>query len=43
MSGNIDPAVDRDRFRDVLGHLPTGVTVVTAHDPQGPVAMSATR
>jgi flavin reductase (DIM6/NTAB) family NADH-FMN oxidoreductase RutF len=41
MSDNIDPAVDPDRFRDVLGHLPTGVTVVTAHDPDGPVAMSA--
>jgi 3-hydroxy-9,10-secoandrosta-1,3,5(10)-triene-9,17-dione monooxygenase reductase component len=41
MSDNIDPAVDPDQFRDVLGHLPTGVTVVTAHDPSGPVAMSA--
>jgi flavin reductase (DIM6/NTAB) family NADH-FMN oxidoreductase RutF len=30
-----------DRFRQVLGHLPTGVTVVTAHHPDGPVAMSA--
>ena len=30
-----------ERFRQVLGHLPTGVTVVTAHHPDGPVAMSA--
>ena len=29
------------RFRQVLGHLPTGVTVVTANGPEGPVAMSA--
>jgi 3-hydroxy-9,10-secoandrosta-1,3,5(10)-triene-9,17-dione monooxygenase reductase component len=28
-------------FRQVLGHLPTGVTVVTANAPSGPVAMSA--
>jgi flavin reductase (DIM6/NTAB) family NADH-FMN oxidoreductase RutF len=38
---NIDPQIDGDRFRHVLGHLPTGVTVVTAHHPGGPVAMSA--
>jgi 3-hydroxy-9,10-secoandrosta-1,3,5(10)-triene-9,17-dione monooxygenase reductase component len=30
-----------ERFRTVLGHLPTGVTVVTAHHSEGPVAMSA--
>ena len=30
-----------ERFRQVLGYLPTGVTVVTAHHPDGPVAMSA--
>lgn len=28
-------------FRDVLGHLPTGVTVVTAHTPEGPAGMAA--
>jgi 3-hydroxy-9,10-secoandrosta-1,3,5(10)-triene-9,17-dione monooxygenase reductase component len=28
-------------FREVLGHLPTGVTVVTASGPQGPVGMAA--
>jgi len=33
--------IDSDRFRHVLGHLPTGVTVVTAHHASGPVAMSA--
>jgi flavin reductase (DIM6/NTAB) family NADH-FMN oxidoreductase RutF len=39
----IDPAhgIDAQRFRQVLGHLPTGVTVVTAHGRDGPVAMSA--
>ena len=41
MGTNIDPQIDGDRFRHVLGHLPTGVTVVTAHHPGGPVAMSA--
>jgi flavin reductase (DIM6/NTAB) family NADH-FMN oxidoreductase RutF len=41
MSTNIDPQGDADRFRKVLGHLPTGVTVVTAHHASGPVAMSA--
>lgn len=33
--------IDGERFRHVLGHLPTGVTVVTAHHRDGPVAMSA--
>lgn len=28
-------------FRDVLGHLPTGVTVMAALDPDGPVGMAA--
>jgi flavin reductase (DIM6/NTAB) family NADH-FMN oxidoreductase RutF len=41
MGTNIDPQVDGERFRQVLGHLPTGVTVVTAHHASGPVAMSA--
>ncbi|WP_228534706.1 flavin reductase family protein [Nocardia sp. BSTN01] len=26
-------------FRRVLGHLPTGVTAVTAHGPEGPIGM----
>jgi 3-hydroxy-9,10-secoandrosta-1,3,5(10)-triene-9,17-dione monooxygenase reductase component len=39
----MDPtaAFDADRYRLVLGHLPTGVTVVTANGPDGPVGMSA--
>jgi 3-hydroxy-9,10-secoandrosta-1,3,5(10)-triene-9,17-dione monooxygenase reductase component len=37
-----EPATsDSDRFRQVLGHLPTGVTVVTGHSPQGPQGLSA--
>jgi 3-hydroxy-9,10-secoandrosta-1,3,5(10)-triene-9,17-dione monooxygenase reductase component len=28
------------RFRDVLGHLPTGVTIVAAHGREGPVGMA---
>jgi flavin reductase (DIM6/NTAB) family NADH-FMN oxidoreductase RutF len=36
-----DPRIDPDRFRLVLGHLPTGVTVVTANGADRPVAMSA--
>jgi 3-hydroxy-9,10-secoandrosta-1,3,5(10)-triene-9,17-dione monooxygenase reductase component len=34
-------AISRGRFRHVLGHLPTGVTVVTAHARQRPVGMAA--
>ena len=30
-----------DEFRRVLGHLPTGVTVVTAFTPEGPRGLSA--
>ena len=33
----IDPA----HFRRVLGHLPTGVTVITAYGADGPVGMAA--
>ena len=33
--------IEPDHFRHVLGHLPTGVTVLTAHSPSGPVGMSA--
>jgi len=35
------PAIRAERFRAVLGHLPTGVTVLTAHTPAGPVGMAA--
>jgi len=33
--------VDPDRFRSVMGHFATGVTVVTATTPEGPVGMTA--
>jgi flavin reductase (DIM6/NTAB) family NADH-FMN oxidoreductase RutF len=33
--------VGPDAFRHVLGHLPTGVTIVTAHGPDGPAGMAA--
>jgi 3-hydroxy-9,10-secoandrosta-1,3,5(10)-triene-9,17-dione monooxygenase reductase component len=32
--------VDAARFRQVLGHFPTGVTVITATTPDGPVGMA---
>lgn len=32
--------VEPERFREVLGHWPTGVVVVTAMTSQGPVGMS---
>jgi 3-hydroxy-9,10-secoandrosta-1,3,5(10)-triene-9,17-dione monooxygenase reductase component len=32
---------DGDHFRRVLSHLPTGVTVITAHGSAGPVGMAA--
>jgi flavin reductase (DIM6/NTAB) family NADH-FMN oxidoreductase RutF len=35
------PQIDGERFRHVLGYLPTGVTVVTAYDSGGPVGMSS--
>jgi 3-hydroxy-9,10-secoandrosta-1,3,5(10)-triene-9,17-dione monooxygenase reductase component len=34
------PAVDTARFRQVLGHFPTGVTVVTATTGDGPVGLA---
>jgi flavin reductase (DIM6/NTAB) family NADH-FMN oxidoreductase RutF len=39
MSTMVD--IDPGRFRDVLGHLPTGVTVIAAHGPDGPIGMAA--
>jgi 3-hydroxy-9,10-secoandrosta-1,3,5(10)-triene-9,17-dione monooxygenase reductase component len=33
--------IEPDHFRRVLGHLPTGVTVLTAFGPDGPVGMAA--
>lgn len=32
--------IDASRYRSVLGHFPTGVTVVTASTPDGPVGMA---
>ena len=34
-------AIDPRHFREVLAHLPTGVTVVTAHGVEGPAGMAA--
>lgn len=39
MTRTID--VDSQRFRRVLGHLPTGVTVITAYGADGPAGMAA--
>src|SRR4051795_5854632 len=33
--------VEPERFRDVMGHFVTGVTVVTASGADGPVGMTA--
>ncbi len=35
-----ESSFDSATFRQVLGHFPTGVTVVTAHCDQGPVGMA---
>lgn len=35
-----DPEIDQARFRQVLGHFPTGVTVITAHDDDGRVGLA---
>lgn len=32
---------DGGRFREVLAHLPTGVTIITAHTPEGPTGLAA--
>ncbi len=37
---NEDPAIDEGEFRRVLGHFPTGVTVVTAAASDGPVGVA---
>lgn len=36
----VEPEVDEARFRLVLGHFATGVTVVTAADGAGPVGLA---
>jgi len=38
--GNLNP-VGPDRFREVMGHFPTGVAVITATAASGPVGMTA--
>lgn len=35
-----DAPFDAARFREVLGHVPTGVTVVAARDAEGPVGLA---
>ena len=35
-----DPAIDSGDFRQVLGHFPTGVTVVTANGAERPVGVA---
>ena len=40
-SGPATPAIAPEFFRRVLGHLPTGVTVVTAFGSSGPAALAA--
>src|SRR4051812_36286935 len=35
------PQIVPERYREVLGHLPTGVTVIAAHTPAGPTGMAA--
>lgn len=34
-------AIVPQEFRRVLGHLPTGVTAITAYGPDGPIGMAA--
>jgi flavin reductase (DIM6/NTAB) family NADH-FMN oxidoreductase RutF len=41
MSPNTFTQIDGKHFRQVLAHLPTGVTVIAAHGEQGPVGMAA--
>jgi 3-hydroxy-9,10-secoandrosta-1,3,5(10)-triene-9,17-dione monooxygenase reductase component len=36
-----DSGIDSARFRTILGHFATGVTVVTGHGPDGPAGMAA--
>lgn len=33
-------AIEAEYFRSVLGHLPTGVTVITGHGASGPIGMA---
>ncbi len=38
---SIELEFDGARFREVLAHLPTGVTIITANTPDGPTGMAA--
>src|SRR2546429_7494212 len=38
---SVENGIDSARFRTVLGHFATGVTVVTGHGPDGPSGMAA--
>lgn len=40
MSLDENPEIDSGLFRTVLGHFPTGVTVVTANGSEGPVGVA---
>lgn len=40
MSESNDPAIDSGDFRQVLGHFPTGVTVVTANGADRPIGVA---
>jgi len=40
-TGAMSPAADKREYRSVIGHLPTGVAVVTAATEDGPVGMTA--
>lgn len=40
VDNNNDPVIDSGDFRQVLGHFPTGVTVVTAVAPDGPIGVA---
>jgi flavin reductase (DIM6/NTAB) family NADH-FMN oxidoreductase RutF len=35
MTIQVDPSIDSATFRQVLGHYPTGVSVITSLDPTG--------
>ena len=37
---DVSPAIDGAKFREVLGHFPTGVTVITGATDDGPVGMA---
>jgi flavin reductase (DIM6/NTAB) family NADH-FMN oxidoreductase RutF len=40
MSQDTDPVIDSGEYRNILGHLPTGVTVVTANGADRPIGVA---